>query len=90
MRDARVTVRFSSELRQRLKAAAERTGKQESELVRAAVEKHLAETEQTETAYDWLQKAGLIGMVKRGPSDLSTNKKYFEGFGKPIARRRTR
>ena len=82
MRDARITVRFSSELRQRLKAAADRTGKQESDLVRAAVERHLAGEENTGTAYDWARKAGLIGVVRGSRSDLSTNKRYFDGFGK--------
>ena len=33
------------------------------------------------TAYDHAKKAGLIGMVKRTVRELSTNRKYFEGFG---------
>lgn len=32
--------------------------------------------------YDRLNDAGLIGMVKDAPPDLSTNPKYMEGFGR--------
>lgn len=34
-----------------------------------------------ESAYDAFKRAGLIGCIKDGPSDLSTNPKYMEGFG---------
>jgi predicted DNA-binding antitoxin AbrB/MazE fold protein len=34
------------------------------------------------TLYELLDKAGLIGCIKDGPPDLSTNPKYMEGFGK--------
>lgn len=33
------------------------------------------------TALQVLQDAGLVGCIKDGPSDLSTNPKYMEGFG---------
>ncbi len=36
----------------------------------------------SETCYDLLQQAGVIGMVKGGAIDLSTNKQHMEGFGK--------
>jgi hypothetical protein len=36
---------------------------------------------QEESAYDAFKRAGLIGCIKDGPSDLSTNPKYMEGFG---------
>jgi hypothetical protein len=32
--------------------------------------------------YDALNEAGMIGMVKDAPPDLSTNPKYMEGFGR--------
>jgi hypothetical protein len=32
--------------------------------------------------YDALAWKGLIGCIKGGPTDLSTNPKYMEGFGK--------
>jgi predicted DNA-binding antitoxin AbrB/MazE fold protein len=31
--------------------------------------------------YDVLVEAGLLGCIKGGPSDVSTNPKYMEGFG---------
>jgi hypothetical protein len=34
-----------------------------------------------ESMYEVLARKGLIGCVKGGPPDLSTNPKYMEGFG---------
>jgi hypothetical protein len=41
----------------------------------------LAQNEGSATAYDYARKAGLIGAVKGAVRDLSTNPKYFDGFG---------
>jgi predicted DNA-binding protein len=81
MKDHRITVRVSPEMRRRLKAAARRTGTHESDLIRGAVERELATAEDTPTAYDHAKKAGLIGAVKGGTRDLSTNPNYCDGFG---------
>jgi len=81
MKDHRITVRFSPEVRRRLKASARRSGRRESDLVRSAVEEHLAAEESLLTAFERAEKAGLIGAVKGTPRDLSTNPKYFDGFG---------
>ena len=81
MEDNRITVRFSAETRRRLKAAARRSRTRESDLVRGAVELQLAAEENSLTAYEHAKKAGLIGAVKGTPRDLSTNPKYFDGFG---------
>ncbi len=80
--DVRITVRFPTELRRRLKAAAHRSGTKESDLVRAAVERQLAAEETVLTAYEHAKKAGLIGAVRGANRDLSTNPKHLEGFGK--------
>jgi hypothetical protein len=48
----------------------------QADLTEARAE-HLKE----ESAYDAFRRAGLIGCIKDGPSDLSTNPKYMEGFG---------
>ena len=39
------------------------------------------------TLHDVLQSLGLLGCIEDGPTDLSTNPKYMEGFGehKPSA-----
>jgi metal-responsive CopG/Arc/MetJ family transcriptional regulator len=81
-KEYRVSVRFTAELRRRLEAAAKREGKRESEVVREAVEGHLARQQGEPTTYELLKRAGLIGIVKKAPADLSTNPRYFEGFGK--------
>jgi predicted DNA-binding protein len=50
MKDYRITVRFPAKLRQRLKAAARRSGTPESDLVRGAVERQLAAEDDSLTA----------------------------------------
>ena len=37
--------------------------------------------ESDRTCYDILKESGAIGMIEGGPADLSTNKKYMDGFG---------
>ena len=81
MKDERITVRLPAETRRRLEAAARRSGKRESDFVRDAVERQLAAVEGSPTAYELAKKAGLIGAVKETLRDLSTNPKYFKGFG---------
>jgi predicted transcriptional regulator len=81
MRDDRITVRLSADTRRKLKAAARRQGRRESDLVRHAVELRLAEEAGSTSAYEYAKKAGLIGAVKGAARDLSTNPNYFDGFG---------
>lgn len=81
MKDDRITVRFSTELRRRLKDAAHRSGTRESDLVRGAVERQLAAQDDAITAYERAKKAGLIGAVRGASRDLSTNPRHFDGFG---------
>ncbi|MBZ5607128.1 MAG: ribbon-helix-helix domain-containing protein [Acidobacteriia bacterium] len=77
----RITVRFPAELRRRLKAAAERSGTRESDLIREAVDRQLAAEDVEVTAYARAKKAGLIGVVRGARRDLSTNPRRFAGFG---------
>jgi predicted DNA-binding protein len=81
MKEYRITVRFPAELRQRLKDAARRSGARESDIVRRAVEQQLASEDRAVTAYERAKKAGSIGAAKGTAPDLSTNPKYFDGFG---------
>jgi len=81
MKDRRITVRLPVELRQRLKQAARRSGKGESDIVRGAVERQFAAEDAEVTAYDHAKKAGLIGAVRGAARDLSSNPKHFDGFG---------
>jgi len=82
MSSQRITIRISESLVKRLKKQAGTRGRSESALVREALENYLGEAQPSSSAYDLAREAGLIGCVRRGPSDLSTNRKYFEGFGK--------
>lgn len=81
MENDRITVRLPTALRQRLKAAADRSGTRESDLVRAAVARQLAAEDGALTAYELARRAGLIGAVRGASRDLSTNPRHFDGFG---------
>ncbi len=60
----------------------------EQELVSLSVDKIADQScepgkhESDETLFDVLDEAGLVGIVKDAPPDLSTNPKHMEGFGK--------
>jgi len=79
MSDSRLTIRVSPELRQQLARRAKMDRKGHSDIVREALAHYL---KSGQTAYDGFQRAGLIGIAKTGPRDLSTNKKHLEGFGR--------
>jgi predicted DNA-binding protein len=81
MKESRITVRLPAELRRRLKAAANRSGARESDIVRGAVERQFAAEDEEITAYDRAKRAGLIGAIAGTARDLSTNPKHFDGFG---------
>jgi hypothetical protein len=50
-------------------------------LAQSALE-HVPTNGTTETPYEILNRNGLIGCIEDTPADLSTNKKYMEGYGK--------
>lgn len=76
------TIRISKSLVNRPKKRAEMKRLFESALVCEALENYLREASASSSAYDLAKRAGLIGCVRVGPSDLSTNPKHFEGFGR--------
>ena len=82
MASQRISVRVPGGIARRLKERSRATGTRESQVVREALEHYLSENRKEETAYDLLLRAGLIGCVRGAPKDLSTNKRYFKGFGK--------
>ena len=82
MRSHRITVRVPKPLAVRLRQRSRMKGQTSSELVRIALEKFLGEPKAERTAYDLAKEAGIIGCADGLPADLSTNPKYFEGFGK--------
>jgi len=78
----RISVRVPARIVKRLKERSRATGTRESEVVREALEKHLFRDTAPPTAYDRAVEAGLIGLVRSGKKDLSTNKKHLRGFGR--------
>lgn len=81
MSSQRITIRVSESLVKRLKQHAGMRRRSESALVREALENYLGEAPASSSAYDLAREAGLIGCVRGGRSDLSTNREYFKGFG---------
>lgn len=77
----RITVRLPEKLTVRLRAHSRASGTSESNLVRKALERYLETPAASLSAYEWAEEAGVIGSVD-GPTDLSTNPRYFEGLGK--------
>jgi metal-responsive CopG/Arc/MetJ family transcriptional regulator len=82
MPSQRISVRVPAGIIKSLKERSRITGARESDVVREALEKHLSQDAAPPSAYDRAMEAGLIGIVRNGKKDLSTNKKYFQGFGR--------
>jgi len=81
MKEYRLSIRVTADLRQRLAATAKKRGKRQSEVVREAIEAAVERPKKKESALDRALALGIVGVMKGGPKDLSTNKKYFEGLG---------
>jgi Arc/MetJ-type ribon-helix-helix transcriptional regulator len=82
MATTRKTFRLPKQLQATLRRLAKSRGQSESEVVRTAIEKLAAAERPRDSCYDLFKKAGVIGMLKDGPPDLSTNPKYLEGLGR--------
>jgi hypothetical protein len=80
-RRQRITFCISKSLVERLKKRARMRRLSESALVCKAIECYLGEGATSGSAYELAGESGLIGYVRGGPSDLSPNRKHFEGFG---------
>ncbi len=81
MASQRISVRVPGGIARRLKERSRATNTRESQVVRDALEQYLSTNDSEQTTYDLLREAGLIGCVRGAPRDLSTNKRYFKGFG---------
>ena len=86
----RTILRIDAALSRQIDALAEQRGCSSEEIVRVALETYAASSngnsiddnsQAFESLFDRLDRAGLIGCIDDGPSDLSTNPKYFEGMG---------
>ena len=76
----RISVRLTPALANKLQKQTATRRTTESALVREALESYFEQ--QPESCYDAFVRLGLAGSAKGLPGDLSTNKKYFKGFGK--------
>jgi metal-responsive CopG/Arc/MetJ family transcriptional regulator len=77
----RINVRLDPALKAQLESVARAEGVSPSEVVRAALREHLKAKKPPVSCLDLALKLGIVGIYKDAPSDLSTNKDYFEGFG---------
>lgn len=82
MASGRLSVRIPPELQQSLDSLSAVTGKSEAEVVREALQEYCLKYSQQQTAYDVAKAAGLIGCVRGGPKDRSTDSRYMDGFGR--------
>lgn len=85
------TLRVEPDLCRRIEAFASAAQLSPSEVVRRAFEQFEATHDRPpseppeETAFDLLDRAGLIGCLKAdpaGPTDLATNPDHMDGFGR--------
>lgn len=86
MNSYRLSLRIPYNLEESLANIAEASDQPISEIVRDALQQFVASKKRLkknkpENCFEAFQKAGLIGCIKKAPNDLSTNKKYFKGFG---------
>lgn len=74
-------MRLDRRLKERLEAAARAEGVRPSDVVRAALRAHLDAGTSRPSCLDVARRIGIVGVYRDTPSDLSTNKAHFEGFG---------
>jgi hypothetical protein len=77
----RISVRLTPKLAGKLKREVSLRGQSESTVVRDALESYFNRKPANENCYDAAVRLGIIGCAKGLPRDLSTNKRYFKGFG---------
>jgi hypothetical protein len=78
----RINVRLEGRVKAELEAEARARGVRPSDVVRQAIDDHLARREPRPTCLEIARRIGLVGAAKGLPRDLSTNPIYMEGFGR--------
>ncbi len=81
-------IQLNDEQKQALAALEQETGRPWAVVFAEALQNYRSEVEGlvdsgacNESAYEALNREGLVGCIGTGPSDLSTNPEYMEGFG---------
>ncbi len=78
-----LTIKISPALEQALLRLSAETHLSKSELVRCALVAYISQRTPGTPFVSALDQAGdLVGCFNGGPTDLSSNKDYLEGFGK--------
>lgn len=81
-------LQLGADLEGRVEELARISGMSPVDVVRVALEEYASRrgncnaTQDGQTLFDRVERAGLIGCLKGAPADLSTNPKYMEGFGR--------
>jgi hypothetical protein len=78
----RINVRVEPQLKEQLEAEAKERGVRPSDIVREALQEHIRQRTPKPSCLDLARRIGLVGIYKDTPSDLSTNPKHMEGFGR--------
>jgi hypothetical protein len=78
----RINVRVDEQMKRALEAEAKEKGVSPSEVVRRVLDGHLKKRGPRQSCLDVARRIGLIGCAEGLPSDLSTNRDHFEGFGR--------
>jgi hypothetical protein len=85
MSSRRITIRVDAALEAQIEKAAHREGVKPAQFVRESVERRVRRVKPSrrrkESVYEIGVRTGFIGAATGLPTDLSTNKKYFVGFG---------
>ena len=76
---AYIHARLGAEDRAALEELKAKTGQTESEIVRRGLQLVAREERRRRSALDLV--GARVGRFKKGPRDLSTNRKHLEGFG---------
>lgn len=81
-------IELSSQDGEMLRELAANTGKSAQEIVSSAIRQYQESVKTPpepaidgKSLFDMLNEQGLIGCLKGGPADLSTNPIYMKGFG---------
>lgn len=87
-----VAIQIEQEVKERIETYAHHAGITPAAVIRAAFEYYAAtkpeaatsptDAKEGESLYDVASRLGLLGVVDDAPPDLSTNKKYFDDFGR--------
>lgn len=73
-----LSIRLPEPLAEWVQTAARKSGRTQSEVIREALEQRRA-TGKAKSVGEMMEQ---FGGTFKGPRDLSTNKKHFEGFGR--------